>query len=68
MWLELHDPRLARAKRLAVRDAEYAAHAAPVKLVQQGDTIIETRGNRVCASSVGIRHQYVTDKGVTYLA
>lgn len=28
---------------------------------------VETRGYCPCTSSLGIRHQYVTDKGVTYI-
>lgn len=63
-WRELNDPR----RHLAARDAAYEALGVPVTVVERGDVRVETRGNRVCASSVGIRHQYVTDKGVTYLA
>lgn len=50
------------------RQLERCRETAKITVVERGDVRVETRGNRVCASSVGIRHQYVTDKGVTYLA
>ena len=68
-WLELNDPKLAREKRMARRDAEYAAHAAPVTSVEERDGVrIETRGNRFCGSLSGVHRQLVTDYGVVYVA
>ena len=76
-WLELNDPRRRRAERLARRDAEYAAHAAPVTVEQRqfrdselGMVMrrIETRGNRFCGSFSGAHRQIVTDYGVVYVA
>ena len=58
-----------RRSFLARRDAEYAAHAAPVKSVEERDGVrIETRGNRFCGSLSGVHRQMVTDKGVVYVA
>ena len=76
-WLELNDPKLAREKRLARIDAEYAANAAPVTVEQRqfrdselGMVMrrIETRGNRFCGSLSGVHRQLVTDYGVVYVA
>ena len=43
-WRELNDPKLAREKRMARRDAEYAAHAPKVTVEERGGVVIETRG------------------------
>lgn len=62
---------------LARRDAEYAAHAAPVTVEQRqfrdselGMVMrrVETRGNRFCGSLSGVHRQLVTDYGVVYVA
>ena len=57
-----------RRARLARRDAEYAANAAPVKSVEHDGVRIETRGNRFCGSLSGVHRQLVTDYGVVYVA
>ena len=66
-----------RLSYLSRRDAEYAAHAAPVTVEQRqfrdselGMVMrrIETRGNRVCGILAGVHRQLVTDHGVVYVA
>ena len=47
---------------------ERCRETAKITVVERGDVRIETRGNCVCASSAGVRRQYVTAKGVTYIA
>ena len=44
------------------RELECCRETAKITVVERGDVRIETRGNCVCASSAGVRRQYVTAK------
>ena len=50
------------------RELERCRETAKITVVERGDVRIETRGNCVCASSAGVRRQYVSDKGMAYIA
>ena len=58
--------RQARQERLR-RLAEQSRETAKITVEERDGVRIETRGTCPCVSSLGIRHQYVTDKGVTYI-
>ena len=49
-WRELNDPRLARAARMAARDAAYAKLGVAVTVVERDGVVTETRGQQCIAS------------------
>ena len=58
--------RQARRERLR-RLAEQSRETAKITVEERDGVRIETRGTCPCVSALGIRHQYVTAKGVTYI-
>lgn len=51
-WRELNDPRLARAARMAARDAAYAKLGVAVTVVERDGVVTETRGQRCVAPRI----------------